>query len=448
MADRQYFTALGQALEAAAAQREIEVKEVRARAEGATRSRSAGKQQTGPDCIPSGVTASAHDSELAVSWQVDIAYMKACTYDRLYQTAVKKAFKVHERPYLGRAERQALADEAHAGFKGVPDKPLRVDCFIYFKDHNIAPEIDPGMAPAFGRAFHGAPLHHHFAIWRMQRPNPSSGTSDFTDWYAFDDYALGQGASVERFLDATGFRPCPPESNRTNRFWRWVAGGAVAGIAAFAVLFTLFQEPLARVFGFATPADRREMEIALQQLREDVAVLREQYATEMVFVEAYENEISRMRSGGASPGEIEELNAALRTSRRRIDELGRQLSQAGERLAPASGAGLPACWTRETGQTAYLFEAYLDDRGIRLSWAPGAAERARAEALPVHGIVTDTALSTPSFTEATRPILAASEANEPRCRHYVILREGVHASASGYQRQREAVERHFYIYRP
>lgn len=394
--------------------------------------------------------ATAHEGTLALSWTISVADLKACTYWR----ELKKARKARREPGSSRdgtlrsGEYNAIARRAHERFSGVEETRLAVDCYIFFKDNSVPPQINDSMAPAFHRAFHGAPLHHYFAIWRMQRPNPTTGAAEFTDWYAHEKTAASAEDAADAFWTETRFEPCPPLPSATDWTVRLLVSGAAAGVLALAVLLGLFQEPIARLFGFATPQDRRELEVALQQLREDVAVLREQYATETVFVEAYENEISRLRSSGGSPREIEELESALRVSQRRVDDLNRQLSVAGERLSPASGTGLPACWTREGGQTAYLFEAYLDERGIRLSPAPGAAARARAEALPVHAIAMDTALTPESFIEMTRPVFAASEAASPRCRHYVILREGVHGSASTYQDQREAVERHFYIYRP
>lgn len=390
------------------------------------------------------LNSTAHEGTLALSWTLTIDDLKACTYQR----ALKKAQKERKPLPVQAHEKSRIAKQVHARYSGLKDAALCVDCYIFFKDHSVPPQINDQMAPAFHRAFHATPLHHYFAIWRMQRPNPASGQAEFTDWYAHDATAPGADAAAASFWSETRFPPCPPAPADGNWVRPALIAGAVAGALGLAVLIGIFNEPLARLFGFATPQDRRELEIALQQLREDVAVLREQYATEVVFVEAYENEIARMRTSGGSPREIAELEHALAASQRRVDELNRQLSRAGERLAPARGTGLPACWSAADGRPAYLFEAYLDDRGIRLEFAPGAGERARREALPVHGVPLGTALSVESFTEMTRPVFAASEASQPRCRHYVILREGVHASASAYQRQREAVERHFYIYRP
>lgn len=395
-------------------------------------------------CLPRGLHTTAHGGALAVSWEIDLDYLRACTYQRALDQKRKQVRAAYDRAYLGRHERGDLAEKAHARFKGFADKPLRVECYIFFKDDSVPPQTNDSMAPAFGRAFHDAPLHTHFAIWRMQRPNPSTGEIEFTDWYALKGSNPRTAEQVkEVFFKETVFAPCPAPSEE-GLPWLWIMTAAVAGAVVLGASAWLFSDQI----GIAFWSERAELEARLDQLREDVVVLREDYRTETRFVEAYENELVRLRDSGAPYHEILDLERALETSQVRVARLNHQLAEAGLRLANAGGAGLPACWSDSRGRPAYLFDAFLDARGIRLDYAERAQARVQAESLPVHALPLGTALSVESFSEATRPVFAASEAAEPRCRFYVILREGVHASATEYQAQRAAVERHFYIYRP
>lgn len=441
MSERQaYFQALGDLLEAEAADRQ----EPRAQTGESLPPAGAAREKAASECVPRDLVTTAHAGALAVSWQIDLDYLRACTYRRETDRAMKQARTSFDVPRWGSRERGDLAAKAHARFQGLPEKTMRVECYIFFKDDSVPPQTNDGMAPAFGRAFHDAPLHTHFAIWRMQRPNPSTGEVEFTDWYAFQgDNPRTAEAVKDTFFAETVFKACPRPPGA--RFpWHLVAPAAIGGAALLAVLAIAFSDQL----GIALPRERAELEARLDQLREDVVIIREQYRTETRFVEAYQNELVRLRESGASWREIEELERALESSQVRVDRLNRQLADAGLRLANAGGAGLPACWSDQRGRPAYLFEAYLDGRGIRLDYAEGAQARGRDEALPVHALPLGTALTIDSFLEATRPVFAAADSATPRCRHYVVLREGVHSSASEYQAQRAAVEQHFYIFRP
>lgn len=389
----------------------------------------------------------AHDGTLALSWEVGLGYLRSCAY----RSAIAQAQRNNRSSQsVTPTARRRMLDDAYARYDGIADGKFKVDCYIFFKDSSVPPDINPTMSPAFNKAFHDAPLHHHFAIWRMQRPNPSSKSVEFTDWYAHPAYAATLDDAARTFATEVLIDPCPARPADPKRNWQISLGAIIAGIAAVLFAGFIFRESLAETFGFATPRQRIAMEEAVQQLRDDARVLQERYQSELRFVEAYQNRLNQLTASGAPRHEIEALERDLARSQQNLEQVTVQLAETGAQLEPArAGTGLAACWMTggDEPRTAYLFDLYLDDRGITVNYAESAAPRASQDGVPVRNIPMGTPLSPQSFIEATRPVFAASEA-DPRCRHFVILREGVHASTTTYQRQRDAVEQHFYIFRP
>lgn len=392
-------------------------------------------------------TPTAHEGTLALSWEVGLGYLRACAY----QSALAQA-KRNLRPgqsLLASQKRQILED-SYGRYDGISEGNYKVDCYIFFKDSSVPPEINPTMAPAFNKAFHDAPLHHHFAIWRMQRPNPSSKTAEFTDWYAYPAYAATLEDAARTFaesvlIDPAPQRPVSPDRNRVHILY-----GVLGALALLTVGVLAFIEPIAERLGFATPRQRAEMELALEQLRDDARVLQERYRSELRFLEAYENRLSQLRTTGAPRDQIVALEQNLAQTQQNLEEVTQQMAETGIQLEPARrGTGLAACWmtSGDSPRTAYLFDLYLDDRGITIEFADNAQSRAIEDGVPVRNIPFGRPISPDRFLEVTSPVFAASEA-DPRCRHFVIIREGVHSSATEYQQQRSAVEQHFYIFRP
>ena len=109
-----------------------------------------------------------------------------------------------------------MLNDAYARYDGVKPGRYKFDCYIFYKDNsvptNIPTNINATMEPAFNQAFHQTPLHCHFAIWRMQRPNPSSSVVEYTDWYAYknDDAVSSIEEAATHFCDVVLVKPAPP----------------------------------------------------------------------------------------------------------------------------------------------------------------------------------------------------------------------------------------------
>ncbi|WP_270374350.1 hypothetical protein [Marinicauda sp. Alg238-R41] len=382
-------------------------------------------------CCPREIAYTAHPNALALSWQVGLDYLRACTYQTSRAQVLKGKTAAQEPPALNEGEENRLAAQSRARFSGLSDRPMRVDCYIFFKDGSDAPDINEGMRHAFLRAFHGAPLHTHFAIWRMQRPNPATGTLEFSEWCAYERAFPPMEEVHDVFFEAVSFGRCPAEPSaaepsretRSARGWRrwigvvvavWLIGVAVLALAGYAMWSGGM--PLDRwgLGGYGSGAQDR--------LREDAAVLNREYRGELAYYYDYQRERARLVEEDAPPREIAQLDRAIALSRDRLDALARLLGEAGLELAryPAHHP-LPDCWqVGAGGGPAHLFEARMNAGALRLDYAsPGARMRAMQEGLPVHDLDLDRVWRRNGLIEFGTPFLAVGESRTPACRYTI-----------------------------
>jgi len=120
----------------------------------------------------------------------------------------------------------------------------------------------------------------------------------------------------------------------------------------------------------------------------------------------------------------------------------------GQQLARAQGT-LPSCWLDGmTGKTQFIFTAVLKDNGIYLydNKVPG-RETDQAK-LPISPLAFDRAYQSGEFIRAGQPLFHWSDAQDPKCRFYVLLKDQTGNDKQTYQTLKErGVEQVFFTLR-
>lgn len=362
--------------------------------------------------VPRDLAYTAHPGTLALSWTVDLDYLKACAY----RTGLRAEQKRYRTGSLGAHRKRQIREAAEARYKGVPDTTVQVDCYIFYKDHSLPPEINENMAPAFNRAFHGAPLHHHFAIWRMQRPNPARPDAlEFTDWYTYDDYALDHEVEDAFFKAVTFDTPPAVTGNRVlNGLGR--AGAPLLLIAIIAA--GLYASWVWLGESLASPGEGDGPD----RIERDIAILARDHREDLGRVREYEAALDRLEGEAGSAERVGALEAALDHSRARLDAQTRLLAVAAGRLEGKTARGLPPCWPGEDGQAGpALLEISSGPDGLVARLPENARTRAAAEGWPLAGLETGQALTREELLRATAPVYAVSVGGERPCAHRIRL---------------------------
>lgn len=117
-----------------------------------------------------------------------------------------------------------------------------------------------------------------------------------------------------------------------------------------------------------------------------------------------------------------------------------------QKLAKKGGT-LPSCWVNAlTGETQYIFTAYLRNDGIYLEDNKVPGRETEQAALPIKGFSFGGAYSAGEFSAAGQPILKWSSQQDPACRFYVRVYDLTTNEKDRYVALKEkGVEQVFYI---
>ncbi len=375
------------------------------------------------------VDVSAHREFLTLSWLGDLDYWRARAVDQ--EAGRLRNLPQNEGASTARLQRLSLATvlERYAHKR---ERNYALERVVFFKTSNLIPETLEKMAPDCVPEYREAPFHRHIVLARCEKAVDKGCEPEFTRWRVQPGFHRLAGVVVNSLIRE--IFPTPLLKRRRGG-WLWPLCIALL-VAVLAAAIALLTVPELRE-RFLPQTDRIERP-ELEGLRAQLAAMVE---TDLALRE-------EMAAGSLADAGTEQ----------RLGELDREITELWARLAalPMSGAqmdrvGEAACLpVRHEGNRVFptFLYAITLDRGATLSLRPLAEglEAARllgfAE-LPAQPVLE---LGISEFESLMRP--TSVEAQARSCRHFVLLIENDPQDAQRYIARREAVERHFYVFRP
>lgn len=397
------------------------------------------------------VEASNSDLFLAISWRGSDRFWKALAWQKKLAAFEKarSALPADSRPDRNvelKTAARALNDRflpKHAG-------PYAMELFVFYKTSNLAPAALVQMAPGCVQAFIEAPLHTYFLIGRHQAAVDKGEKLQFTGFAADRDTprdAAGLCALVLKKI----FPKEPPvvEPDEPRRCWPcYLLGGlALALIVAAACVLVV---PSWRDWAFRQLDIGRQSQ--LDELGGEVAALRARY-------DSLEAEVDELTQDLPPDGPVDQAGNAAQVAsiELELDALAARLAAHGHPVADRGvPLGLAPCLpvvstgSANGGAPGYLLDLTLSAEGIGVAEPRGVYAWSTEDRLdpdfPTALQLPGRTLSSAEFDAFAAPI--SQQARRANCAHYVLLREGEGGGRASYIGQRNAVERHFYIYRP
>jgi len=422
------------------------------------------------------VEASVSDEFLALSWEGSKDYWAARSWARKLKGLSKSlADRPSYLPDIRQRREEEIAKAIGKQFREKRPGPYALECFVFFKTSNIAPAALVHMAHGCVPAFENAPLHTYFVIRREQPAVDKYEDLYFTAFKADTKTHRDEDALIRHLFDSIYLPKAPIDGGGTEtepcRLCRTLGLLALVLLLAAAVALAIPQsrERLFDALGLARQAQVDAVSGELSELRAEYDALAAQAL--QLSLDLEQARAAELETGGAPdvPDDMADEAAAAHEAaetdlRARLAETEAELARlAGlleQRGAPVPDdrmpLGLPPCLPVEPtasphgGAPGYLFDIRLSGAGIALRsprgpFALSDADRADPD-FPVDLTYPADPLSVPAFERLASPISRA--AAEAGCAQYVLLREGAAGGRDRYIAQRDAVERHFYVYRP
>lgn len=378
------------------------------------------------------VDVTAHRDFLTVSWLGNLDYWRALALEketeRLRKTEQYKSVAKDRLRLLG-------FENIRPRFAHKQAREYAVERVVFYKTSNLVPESLEKFAPDCAAGFREAPLHRHVVLARYQPAADEGGELAFVHWRIQPAFHRNSSDLVARLLEEI-FPPALPELARKPRWWwRLVIAAAVSGLLVLSGYLALepgVRDALAAVFGPGGDAQRdTELDLLRSQL--------EQRLDEQESARGREGAASEARLAGLE-SEISNLSerlaalTSLRTSDLHLDRVG-------------AAACLPVRYEGHRAFPTYIYAITLDqDAGISLRALPDGLASARAAGYPTISGNSTGQLGIAEFESLVRPL--SDEARNRSCRHFALLIENDPQDAGRYIAQREAIERHFYVFRP
>ena len=408
------------------------------------------------------VDVSAHDEFLAISWRGKVSYWAARAWDRKLRQLDKVRSSL---PEGARVDREKQLDDAAKDirdrFQHRHDGPYALESFVFFKTSNIAPPSLVHMASHCVEAFQQAPLHTHFVIHRFQGVVDKGEALRFCGFEAErktprDPADLCKGLIEQIFpKEARVYKDSPPPGCPLCVFL------AALGILLTLILVGVFAYPDSRsaaldwlgiaktdeLDGFSDRLDALEARyqaLELEAQRPGVVAASGPDVTAGAALDQPDPERGdSAETRGQILAELAELRQALADAGRPVPD--RDLPLGLPPCLPVVATGSP-----HGGAPGYLYAITLGRAGITVSEPTGvhalsAEDRADPD-FPTTLPQASSPLPIPVFEALVAPVSARAAA--AGCAHYVLLSEDETSGWAGYIAQREAVERHFYVYRP
>lgn len=376
------------------------------------------------------VDVSAHREFLTLSWLGDLDYWRSLAIDR-------EAARLHKRPEYkhaskGRLRRIARKDVLDR-FAHRQERLHAVERMVFFKTCDLIPEALEKMAPDCVAGYREAPLHRHVVLERWQAPTDKGTELEFSRWRlqpAFHRSAAAVVASLLADIFPTRLpdpRPGPP--------WWWWLVAVLVSVLLLAGYLACNPEISARLSttSVVTENDRRDQELAdlrsqMEQLLNEQALAGEHLDAEArAHLLRLESELTALSARLAAL-------ASLQASETSFDHVG-------------AAACLPVRREGDRVFPTFLYAITLD-RDATLSLRPLAEglQAARERGFTTMPEQAASRLDIAAFEALVRPV--SEEARSRSCRHFVLLIENDPQDAGRYIARREAVERHFYVFRP
>ena len=376
-----------------------------------------------------------HEGFLTLSWQGDLDYWRRIDLD----CRVQEQRKAPGNGNVSRAKLRRLNIEPVR--KHYADKRKLLYIFervVFFKTSHLIPKTLQKLTTECDDAYREAPLHRYVVVERCQKPADKGAEPVFGCWQIQPVFHLGGDETATALLAEIYPKTV---QDRLNPVFLWLIAVALTAVLVSGIALARHAPALEqRVLSFIGRLDpAREAELAgLERLRARLAQMEETYQTLRENVEA---------------GRVGEAATATR-----LAGLDLEISGLWERLAalPLSGpamdrVGEAACLpVRHEGDRVFptFLYAITLDRDATLSLRPlvDGMESARDHGFTAVPDQASFQLEIPAFESLVSS--TSSEAQARSCRHYVLLIENDPQDAGRYIAGREAVERHFYVFRP
>lgn len=377
------------------------------------------------------VDASAHREFLTLSWLGDLDYWRSRAVD---QEADRLANMPQSKGVpKARLWRLSLATvlERYAHKR---ERNYALERVVFFKTSNLIPETLEKMAPDCVPDYREAPFHRHIVLARSEKAVDIGGEPEFTRWRVQPKFHR-LASDVVKSLIREIFPTSLPKRRKRWPWWLSI------------IVFTLLASLIAAAAALVTLPELRDRLLPPSDhvARSELQSLRDQLAS---MGEADQALREQLAAGSLADAGTEQ----------RLGELDHEITELWARLAalPVSDAQMdsidqPACLpVRHEGDRVFptFLYAITLDRDVTLSLRP-LAEGVEAARLRGFTDLPDEpafALGILEFETLVRP--ASLEAENRSCRHFVLLIENDPQDAQRYIARREAVERHFYVFRP
>lgn|GEM_PF-2990217 len=418
------------------------------------------------------VESSVSAEFLALSWEGSKDYWAARNWARKQKSLSKSlADRPSYLPDIRKKREEDIAKAIGKQFKEKRPGPYALECFVFFKTSNIPPAALVHMAHGCVPAFENAPLHTYFVIRREQPAVDKYEDLYFTGFKADTKTHRDEDALIRHLFESIYLPKAPGGDDKNGgggggALWPWLALFALALVLVLALALAIPQsrQRLFAMLGLAQQAEVDAVSGALSALRAEYDALAEQAQRLSLDLEQARAATPGNRDAPADPDGMaaaEDNEADLRTrladTEAELARLAGELEQRGAALPDdRMPLGLPPCLPVEPttrprgGAPGYLFDIRLSEAGIQLRAPEGPfalsdADRADPD-FPAGLTYPAEALSVPAFERLVGPVSRAAAG--AGCAQYVLLREGAAGGRDRYIAQRDAVERHFYVYRP
>ncbi|WP_417483595.1 hypothetical protein [Maricaulis salignorans] len=375
------------------------------------------------------VDISAHRDFLTLSWLGDLDYWRSHAVD----AEVRRRRKLPENKGVSEERLRRLSLplilKRHAHKQ---ERAYALERVVFFKTANLVPETLEKMAPDCVPGYREAPLHRHIVLARCEKAVDKGGEPEFTRWRVQTKFHRLASDVIKSLSDEIFPKPLP---ERRKRRWIWLVCLAilVAALGAATAVLTV-PELKTRFLPHPLHVDRDELESLRTQLAEMVEV-----------DQALRDQIAAGRQVDAETAtrltELDQEIAALWARLAALPVPGTQMDRIGQ------AACLPVRHEGDRAFPTFLYAITLDrDASLSLRPLADGVEMARNRGFTEMPEQPASQLGIAAFETLVRP--TSNEARARSCRHFVLLIENDPQDAGRYIARREAVERHFYVFRP
>lgn len=389
------------------------------------------QDQTSQRKIHRSVDASAHREFLTLSWVGDLDYWRSRAVDQ----EVDRLAKIPQGKDVPKARlrRLSLATvlERYAHKR---ERNYALERVVFFKTSNLIPETLEKMAPDCVPEYREAPFHRHIVLARSEKAVDKGCEPEFSRWRVQPKFHRLASDVIKSLIREIFPTPLPKRRKRW-AWWLWIIGFTVFAslVAAAAVLVAVpeLRPHFLQSKEHIDPDEWARLQARLALMAATDQALRDQLATgELADAEAE-------RRLGVLDDEVAELWARLAA----LPVPGAQMDRVG------GAACLPVRHEGDRVFPTFLYAITLDrDDTVSLRPLADGLEAARLRGFTDLPDQPAFQLGIAAFDSLVRPVSAEAQARS--CRHFVLLIENDPQDAQRYIARREAVERHFYVFRP